>query len=404
MKGWRPAPEVLLLTALVGCGSHSAAGLPQGFLLGAATAAHQVEGGNLNDWTVWEAGRFEDGRPHIRDDARSGRAAGSWELWRDDVQALQTLGANAYRFGLEWSRLMPTPGSWNAAAGERYRAQLQALRAAGTTPFVTLHHFSLPLWLSELGGWEAPEALDAFEAFTRRAAAELGADVDFWVTINEPSVYALYGYATGIWPPGVQDMKRASRVYATLLRAHARAAKALREVDIVDADGNGTATQIGLAHQVLLIQPASSSLLDASIAGLSDDWANEAVPRAARTGRIRLYVPGQVDIDEEVEGLKGSFDYLGLNQYYRVQLRADLGMASLSRLYVAQGAAVNDLGGEIYPEGLYRMLRRFAEYGWPIYVTENGVADAADALRPDFLRGALDAVARAAQDGVDVRG
>lgn len=379
-------------------------GLPAGFVLGAATSSHQTEGGLDNDWTQWEQGTFPDGRPHIRDNQQSGLAARSWDLWPQDVQALESLGANGYRLSVEWSRLEPRPGEWNAAAAAKYREMLVALRAKGIQPFVTVFHFTLPRWLSDRGGWESPEALDAFAAFSRRCGTEFGDLVDGWVTLNEPNVYALFGYATGQWPPGIQDMKRATHVFATLLRAHARAAEALRASDTVDADGDGLATQIGLAHHVVLLQPASSSPLDAAIAAGSDDYANESVPRAALTGRIQLSVPGVVELDETVEGLKGSFDFLGLNYYYRIYVRADLGEVSLSHLYVPKGHTLNDLGGEVYSEGLYRTLKRYGGYPWPIYVTENGVADADDKLRPDFLRSNIYGIEQAIGDGIDVRG
>src|SRR5262249_45993717 len=155
----------------------------------------------------------------------------------------------------------------------------------------------------------------------------------------------LFGYVNGQWPPGVKgDLARASRVVRNLLEGHARAARVLH--------AQLPKAQVGLAHHVLLIQPASSSPLDETIAGLTDDWANTAIARAAQTGRVKLYVPGVVDLDEEVEGLKGSFDYFGMNQYYRAHLRADLGVASLSQLYTPSDKDISELGGEIYPESL----------------------------------------------------
>jgi beta-glucosidase len=378
--------------------------LPAGFLLGAATAAHQVEGGLSNSWTEWEAGRFPDGTPHIRNDDRSGLAARSWDLWPEDVSALESIGANVYRMSIEWSRLEPRPGEWDAQAEARYRKMFEALRARNIAVFVTVHHFTLPTWVSSRGGWEWEGALDAFERFASRVGAAFGQQVDFWVTVNEPNVYALYGYLTGRWPPGVQDVKRATRVYATLLRAHGRGAAALRFSDVWDADGDGSATAIGLAHHVVLLQPASSSELDQVVAGVSDDYANEAVPRALKAGRIQLRVPGQVDLDEPAEELRGSVDFLGLNYYYRLFVRADLGQPSLSQLYVPGHRPKTELGGDIFPEGLFRVLMRYSQHGWPLYVTENGIADSSDTRRSDFLRAHLFAVSRATLAGADVRG
>jgi beta-glucosidase len=128
------------------------AGAPRGFWLGAATSAHQIEGGTHNDWTEWEKGRYTDGTPHVKDGASATRAADSWNLWHDDVAALHHLGANMYRLGVEWSRLEPTEGAWDTAAAARYREMFAALRAAGIEPMVTLSHFTLPPWVAARGG------------------------------------------------------------------------------------------------------------------------------------------------------------------------------------------------------------------------------------------------------------
>ena len=141
------------------------AGAPHGFFLGAATSAHQIEGGTHNDWTDWEKGRYPDGTPHVAGGASAARIADSWNLWRSDLAALQLIGANAYRLGVEWSRLEPTPGAWDEAAAARYREMFAGLRAAGITPIVTLYHFTLPTWVAARGGWDwdgAPAALAAF--------------------------------------------------------------------------------------------------------------------------------------------------------------------------------------------------------------------------------------------------
>jgi beta-glucosidase len=379
-------------------------GLPRGFVLGVATAPHQIEGGSDNDWTDWEKGAFPDGTPHIQNGDRVGLAVDSWRRWPEDVAALGWLGANGYRLGLEWSRLSPEEGAWDAAAVANYRAQLLALRARGITPFVTLSHFTLPRWVAARGGWEWEGAVPAFEAHVQRVAEAFGDVVDVWVTVNEPSTTAVAGYAAGVFPPGLHEPARGLRVYATLLKAHARASAVLRRVDGADADGDGTAVQVGIVHIVTFWGAASASPLDATLAAVVDDLANEVVPRALATGRIRLSLPGVLSLDEEVEGLKGSADFLGLNYYRREQLRADLTQATFQRPYLSADADYSDIAWEVFPEGLYRNLVRYAAYGLPLYVSENGIADADDARRPHYLRAHLYAVQLALAHGADVRG
>jgi len=379
-------------------------GLPRGFLMGTATAAHQVEGGNDNDWTDWEKGSFPDGTPHIVDGDQSGLACDSWNRFDDDLAAMQALGAKVYRFSVEWSRLEPTEGAWDRAAMDRYREWTVKLRAAGIEPMVTLHHFTLPKWVAAKRGFETEDTQAAFVAYTRRVAEALGDTVDTWCPFNEINVYAAQGYLGGIWPPGVKDDTALQvTVMANMLKAHAAAAAALREVDTVDADGDGRATVLTTAHHVRIFQPASHSVLDTAIAGLTDDVANEAVPRALKTGRIRFSVPGTIEIDEVVDGLAGSIDELGLNYYTRDILRADLGSAALSYSYFKAGRPSNDLGWDLYPDGLYLMLTRFSSYGWPISITENGTADATDSFRTEYLAQHVAAIERAAREGVDVR-
>ncbi|QRN98314.1 glycoside hydrolase family 1 protein [Archangium violaceum] len=378
-------------------------GLPRGFLLGTSTSSHQIEGGNENDWATWERASFPDGAPHIKDRSVSGPAADSWNRFDEDVKSMKQLGSNAYRFGVEWSRLEPTPGAWNAEAAERYRQWAHTLRVQGIEPMVTLHHFTLPNWVAESGGWENPATLDAFERFSGRVAELLGADVDWWCTINEPNVLAVFGYMDGVWPPGKTDTVAAAQVLANLMEAHARAARQLRALDTVDADGDGKATLISIAHHVRYFQPASGSVTDVAVSGLTDAFFNESVPEALRTGRISLFVPGSVSLQRDIPGLKGSIDYLGINYYTRDHIRQDTS-PSFSHKYVPAGYDTNDLGWELHPEGLYLLLERFANFGVPLVVTENGMDDRTGERRPYYLRSHLYAVEQAVAKGVDVRG
>jgi beta-glucosidase len=395
------------------------AGLDARFFLGVASSAYQTEGGNHNDWSAWEPGRFADGRPHVADGATAARAADAWNLWPQDVRAVQELGANMYRLGVEWSRLEPAEGAWDEAAAAHYAEVLRALRAARpqpVTPMLTLWHFTLPAWVAARGGWEWPGAPAAFAAFAARVADRFGGDVDWWCTLNEPNVYAAKAYLTAEWPPEVADAGRAARVLAALLQAHALAAAALRAHDRADADGDGLATRIGLAHSVRLFDPASSwSPLDGVVADVADGFFNWTVVDAVATGVVRIRIRNVIDFTAALPDLPGSFDYLGLNYYTRDRLSAQLRGLLAPRARAGDGrrpfVAVphpsherTDMDQEVYPEGLYRVLTRFAGYGWPILVTENGMADRAGDRRPAFLRAHIYALDRARADGVPILG
>lgn len=383
------------------------AGLPKGFLLGAATAAHQIEGGNDNDWTDWERGAFADGTPHIRRGEVSGNAVDGWNRFDEDLRLLQELGANAYRFSVEWSRLEPAADRWDEAAAKRYRAWAVALREAGIEPMVTLCHFTLPRWVAAAGGWEQDATVARFAAFAGRVAKLLGDVVDLWCTVNEPNVHSYFAFNQGTWPPGRKDPKLSVAVLGRLLRAHGQATLALRRFDTVDADGDGKAVLSSVAHHVRPLRPASASPIDCAMAVATDDFFNESTVRALVTGRYQVLIPGVIDLDVELPAVKGSCDYLGINYYTRDHIAANLEKIDQPRLFTPQGAPVSDVHWELYPEGLYETLLRFSKSArLPIYITENGIADGhgGGARRGDFLRAHLYAVERAIAEGADVRG
>jgi len=367
------------------------------FLWGAATSAHQIEGGNdRNDWWDWE------GLPgKIRNGDRSGAACLGWQRYEEDLDLLKSLGLDAYRFSLEWSRIEPEPGRYDDAALEHYRRVLLACRARGITPMVTLHHFTNPRWFSALGGWEENGNLAHFVRYARLAGERYGDLVDLWITINEPEVLALHAYADGTWPPGVQDRSRTLVVIANLLEAHALGSAALRESDRVDADGDGAAARIGVAKHWALLEPLRPWLpLEHLSVWIQHHVFNVAVVRALCGGPIDLSIPGARPVRRRVDALQGSSDFLGVNYYTRWMVQMFRDEARVAR----PGAVVSDLGWEFYPEGLERALVSCAAFGLPLYVTENGIADAGDRLRPAFIRESLAALDRARGRGADVRG
>ena len=372
-------------------------GHPTPVLWGAATSAHQIEGGNeRNDWWEWEA---TPGR--IRGGARSGSACLGWDRYEEDLDLVEGLGLNAYRFSLEWSRIEPEPGRYDEAAIAHYRAVLEGCRARGITPMVTLHHFTNPRWFAALGGWESRANLPHFERFARLAGERYGDLADWWITVNEPEVYGFYAYASGTFPPGVTDRGRALQVIANLLEAHALAARALRESDRVDADGDGHATRIGASkHWVLLVPKRAWWPLDRLAASAQHEVFNAAVARALAGGPIDLRIPGTKPARRGADVMRGSSDFIGLN-YYTRWLVTLFGKDPRS---ARPGSARSDLGWEVFPEGLERALVDVSRLGLPIVVTENGIADASDDLRPEFLRRSLAALDRARASGVDVRG
>jgi len=370
---------------------------PAGFLWGAATSAHQVEGDNRhNDW--W---RFEQRAGAIAGGARSGAACRHWERFEDDFALAAADGHNAHRLSLEWSRIEPAPGRIDAAAVAHYHAVLGSLRRHGLTPVVTLHHFTNPLWIADAGGWEARATVDRFADWVRFCAREFGGEVDWWCTVNEPEVYAFRGWSEGIWPPGVRDDSRALAVIANQLEAHARAYHVLHAEDRADADGDGVAARVGFAkHYVQLEALRPWHPLDRLQAHFERRVFVEAVERAAVDGVIDLAIPGARAVRRRLPELAGAFDFYGLNYYTRWRVCA---LAPTPHV-ATPGAPRNDLGWEVWPEGFRRALLAAGRFARPVLVTENGFADARDVLRPRAIVEFAAALHAARAAGVDVLG
>jgi beta-glucosidase len=371
-------------------------GFPPGFLWGAATSSHQVEGSaEANDWWAWE--RADPSR--IRGGRLSGEAAGWWALgWAErDLTAAARLGHGAHRLGLEWSRLAPHPGKRSHAATDRYRAILGHARDLGLRTFVTLHHFTLPQWLAAAGGWRAPGTAEALAVHSAASARDLGDLVDGFFTINEPTVLALKAFFHGMWPPGRQAPHLAARAVREQLRGHALAYRAVK--------AERPDTPVGLALNLPTVSPArSENLLDRRVAAAQDWMVNGSVLHALRTGVCRPPVGNR---PTSVPGLAGSFDFLGINYYgrYLTRFAPDRPGMAFGR-FVQEPTVRTDSAdwGQPSPAGLVATLKRAAGLGRPLYVSENGVFDPTDALRCHYLVEHLRALQVAASEGMPVRG
>jgi beta-glucosidase len=338
---------------------------PEGFLFGSSTAAHQVEGGNVNnDWWAWEHA------PVTTCVESSGDAIDHWNRYAEDFALLAALGQNAHRLSLEWSRIEPAPGEFSGVALEHYRRVLGSLEQHGLTAFVTLHHFTLPRWLSERGGWLAPDAIDRFARYAERVAAALGDLIPFAGTINEPQIVALFGYREGRFPPALRHPPLWKQVTRRLIAAHEAAVAVVKS-------GRGD-PQAGLCLQLPALEPARP-----------DDPACAAAASELRHEMEDVYLAG----------LQG--DWVGVQYYTRMRVDP----ARVEGFGPApEGAPLTQMGWELHPEGLHRAIVSAARAGLPVYVTENGIATADDAQRIDYLRTHLAQVARAIGDGADVRG
>jgi beta-glucosidase len=365
---------------------------PPGFLWGSATAAHQVEGNNSNNdwWASEQAGRL----PY-----KSGLACDQYNRYDEDFALLAELGQNSHRLSIEWSRIEPRPGELDHEAIDHYRKVLESLRRHGLEPIVTLHHFTNPLWLAERAGWQRRDVVGPFARYARRMAQEYGDLVRYWVTLNEPGVYASQGWILGVWPPHrASDLRGAFTVLRNMALAHGRAYHAMKSVQ--------PSAHIGVAHHWRLFDPADPlRRADRLIAAIRNRLMNLAFPIAIRQGRL---IP-PLGNGRRIPWLANTEDWVGLNYYTREHDHFDPRAARLGfGVEVFPEVERNQLGWEIYPKGLERAIMAIAppSSGREIIVTENGIPepDNQDERRPFYLVQHLEACHRALQAGVPLRG
>ncbi|HEY6928100.1 MAG TPA: family 1 glycosylhydrolase [Thermoanaerobaculia bacterium] len=345
------------------------------FLWGVATSAYQVEGAEENDWTEWErSGRLKDKSVRCR------VGSGHRQRWRSDLALLPTIGANAYRYSVEWSRIEPRPGEFAQEELAREAERTRLLHALAVEPVVTLNHYTHPLWFWREGGWENAASIDRF-ARLAGVVAETLPRVRLWVTLNEPIVFILGGYLGGLIPPGHSRFSAAAAALEHLLRAHVAASAAIRE--------RIPGARVGIAHNMLAFAPdRPESALDRKLVAAGEALYNDALVEAVATGEMRWSFPGEGSTTFRVRDLPSSTGFFGINYYSRVHLRFRGLPGRIGEFLYRDrdGRGLTDTGWEIHPAGFDRVLSKAADSGLPIIVTENGIATRNDRLRREFLR------------------
>lgn len=358
---------------------------PKNFYWGSSTSAHQVEGGNFNDWSEWEKNNADRLAREAKDKYKkwqvrkfpemlkpenyvSGRACDHYNRYEEDFDIAQSLNHNAYHFSLEWSRIEPEEGKFDKSEIEYYHRIIRALKKRGLEPFVTIWHWTLPVWMAKKGGTENDKFSQYFSLFAERVAKEFKKEVKFWITINEPTVVLANTYLIGIWPPQKKNIFSFFKVYKNLAEAHIESYKVIRRVD--------PDCQVGLAHNMKFIEPKYwFCIFDQAAAKLYRYLSNNKIFKM----------------------IGDNYDFIGCNYYFYEKIRFYAGR-------VKDIKEVTDMNWEIYPEGIYHVLRSLKKYDKPVYITENGLADRDDKSRAEFIKNHLRWVHKAISEGVDVRG
>jgi beta-glucosidase len=332
---------------------------PDRFSWGTSTSGYQTEGGGSNtDW--WRYERAEG--THCEEEC--GDACDSWNRYEEDLDLLVELGLNSYRLSVEWARIEPQRGVIDSEALAHYRRMLEACRARDILPVVTLHHFTLPLWVADLGGFESPEIAALMGSYALVVGDALGDLIGIACTVNEPNIVALMGYLMGLFPPALSDWKRFSNVNVALRACHVAMRDALRSLP-----GN---YPIGLTlsmHEYEAL-PGGEELVE-SIRDEEED-------------RYLLAVADD--------------DYIGVQCYTKLVFGPD-------GLIAHPEGELTEMGYLFWPQSVEYTIRRTASMvNIPIIMTENGIGTNDDEQRIRYLTAALDGLSNVIDDGIDVRG
>ncbi|MEV4559310.1 GH1 family beta-glucosidase [Kitasatospora sp. NPDC049285] len=385
--------------------------LPAGFRWGASTAAYQIEGAVDEDGrgrSVWDV--FCE-RPGAVKNGQSGReACDHYHRWAEDVELMRDLGLDGYRFSIAWPRIQPTgKGAVNAAGLDFYERLVDGLLDAGITPLPTLFHWDLPQSLEDEGGWLNRETAYRFGEYATLVADRLGDRVPAWITLNEPFVHMVFGYALGIHAPGRALMLDALPAAHHQLLGHGLAAAELhsRGLDVL------------IANNLTPVQVASETAEDRAAADAYDALHNRLFTDPLLLGRypdLSAYGLGP-DLggavrDGDLALIAGTpLAGLGVNYYNPTRIAAPTDPGLPFAEAPIDGVPRTHFGWPVVPSGLHELLltlrERYGDALPPITVTENGCSTEDtldDTFRIDYLAAHLDALARAAADGIDLRG
>lgn len=355
---------------------------PKNFLWGTATAAYQVEGNIINDWST--------------DKLDAGKASDHYIKYEEDFKFLKNIDNNVHRLSIEWARIEPEKGKFNLKEVEHYKKVLQSLKDKNIIPMITLHHFTNPTWIAKKGGWANLETIKDFSDFVNFIMDNFSEYTDYWITVNEPNVYAFRSFDSGEWPPYIKDRKKALQVMGNLIKAHAEAYHIIHKKD--------KDSKVSFSHHIAIMHPQNKfNPIDHIATSFVNNTFNEAFFKSITTGELKISIPGVEGVDEPYnDKLKNTLDFIGFNYYTRWMINWK------GEQKVKDNVEVTDLNWEIYPQGMYEALELVNKYAKPlnipIYITENGIADEKDTKRSKYIKTHLFEIWKAIQNGINVKG
>lgn len=359
---------------------------PEYFQWGVATSAFQLEGSTNADWTTWD--------PLL---SKNPMITGHYALFREDLKLLKDLGVNAYRFSLEWSRIQPRPDTWDEEAIAHYQEIIDILRSYAIEPMVTLHHFTHPRWFIERYPWHRTKSIEKFLRYTEMMASTLKR-VRTWITFNEPYVILIGGYLDGCTPPGFRDVPRSLVALKNIFTCHGKAYDIIHRY-VPEA-------QVSVAHNMSVFAPWKKwNPLDRLLKKTANYFYNHSIINAFRTGIFIVKFPFSRQTEIEVP-IKDKLDFFGVNYYTRIHLRFNpfKKMGVELRYHDIDGHGLTNLGWEIHPCGLAKVLRYASRLNLPLVITENGIATHDAEEKVKYMKRHVDVIERCLREELDVRG
>ncbi len=350
---------------------------PEGFLWGAASASYQVEGGIEN--TDWAKAAREGRVPQC------GLACDHYNRYEADFDIAQSLGHTAHRFSLEWARIEPEEGKFNESEIEHYRKVIQALRVRGIKPYITLWHFTLPLWFSLRGGFERNDSPEIFARYAQYVAEKLGSDLEGISTMNEPNVFGSNGWLRGSWPPfkrfAITDMvsiTNSGKMYDS------KPEKGIKPLFLYFSVMKNLTRSHNAAYDAMkAVTPSIDVSVVKHVIRFDANWNP--------LNKLKAFFANYFWTYKFMNRVYKKCDSIGLNYYFYTQF----GDTRVHRK--------TDMDWNFCPERIYDCLHMLSRYKKPLFVSEAGVADAEDSMRAEYIEKQVEGVWHAIQDGIDVR-
>lgn len=347
---------------------------PKNFLWGASTSAYQIEGGITCDWSEWEKSELRiknlESQGLNPRDFICGKAVDSYNRFDEDLKCIKELNLGGYRMGIEWARIEPREGEFDMKEIEHYRKILQKLKDNNIKVVLTLWHWTNPVWVRDQGGWKNKKTVKDFARYSELVVKELGDLVDFWITLNEPMMHFFNGYLIAKFPPAkTARIFQGLKVQKNLIKAHKEAYRIIHKKD--------NNAKVSITQIVNYIEPA-----------------NKWNPIECLIARIYHYIGN----DHFLRKIRKHLDYIGFDYYFHDR------MVWYPPFRKNLNKETNDMGWEIYPKGIYHVIKYLSKYKLPLYIMENGLPDEDDDQREQFILKHLKYVHKAIQEGADVRG